>query len=190
MARRTTTIDLSEEVQRLDQRLDDLAEETAQVETRLDELEDDDRTDSAAYQQAEDEYQDLREEAAQLERYLVGATAALNPDDAEREPVEEVTVGEVLTGDFAEIEDRARDVQRQRVGRGDDSSVSGAERVFFVAAGLVDAPFLEDDSFEARAQAVSELRPQFTAWLEDQIDDLSTPDVDVGNFEDRVEQTK
>jgi len=173
MTRRTTTIDLAEEVQRLDQRLDDLAD------------------DARGLDEDSDEYQEIREEAARVERHLVGVKDALQPSsDAERERVEEVTVGEVLTGDFAEIEDRARDVQRQRVSRGDDSSVSGAERVFFVAAGLVDAPFLEDDSFESRANAVSELRPPFTAWLEDQIDDLSTPDVDVGNFEDRLETTQ
>jgi hypothetical protein len=167
MARRTNTIDLSEEVQRLDQRLDDLADQARGLD------------------EDSDDYEEVREEAARVERHLVGVKDALR-DDGEHEAVAEVTVGEVLTGDFAEIEDRARDVQRQRVGRGDDSSVSGAERVFFVAAGLVDAPFLDDDSFEAGAQAVSELRPPFTAWLEDRIDDLSTPDVDVGNFEERL----
>jgi hypothetical protein len=171
MARRTTTIDLSEEVQRLNQRLDDLADQARGLD------------------EDSDDYEEVREEAARVERHLVGVKDALC-DDGEREAVAEVTVGEVLTGDFAEIEDRARDVQQQRVGRGDNSSVSGAERVFFVAAGLVNAPFLDDDSFEARAQAVSELRPPFTAWLEDQIDDLSTPDVDVGNFEDRLAETR
>ncbi len=188
--RRTKTIDLQDEVERLDQRLDDLADEASEPKKRMEELEEDDREDSAAYQQAEDKYAEVREEAARLERHLVGVTDALNPDaDADRDPVDEVVVGEVLTGDFAQIEDRAQDIKRERVGRGGDSSVSGAERVFFVASGLVDAPFLEDDSFEARSRAVKQLRPPFTAWLEDQIDDLSTPDVDVGNFEDRLAET-
>ena len=170
MARRTQTLDLEAEAQRLDERLDDLADEAAE-------------TDSDTQ-----EYEDLRAKARMVEQKLVGVKWALNPDsDEQRTPTREVTIGEVLTGDYAQVEDRSRDVQRQRVGRGEDSSVSGAQRVFFVAAGLQAADFLDAGAdFEAKANAVNQLAPQFTTYLEDRIDELSTPDVDVGNFEERV----
>jgi hypothetical protein len=170
MTRRTETIDLEAEAERLDQELDELADE------------------AAAADSDSDEYEELREQARALEQQLVGVKWALNPSpDEGRERVESVTIGEVLTGDYARVEDRSRDVQRQRVGRGEDSSVSGAQRVFFVAAGLQDADFLDAGAdFDAKARAVNQLAPQFTTFLEDRIDDLSTPDVDVGNFEARV----
>lgn len=172
MPRTTTRYDLREEAARLDARLDDFADEAADADP-----------DSAAYREA-------AEEATLVEQQLVGVRWAVDPpDDENREPYEAVVLGGLSTGEYARVTDRLDAARQERVGYGPDGgSMEGAGRVFFAAAGLVEAPFLDADAdFEATARAVNDLPPQFTRWLEARVDDLTTPETDVGNgFEERV----
>ncbi|MFC7044300.1 hypothetical protein ACFQH6_20715 [Halobacteriaceae archaeon GCM10025711] len=96
-----------------------------------------------------------------------------------------MTLGALRTDEFALVEDHTKDVQDAKVG---GRNVDGAGRKFFVAAGLLDAPFLDEDAgFEARARAVGQQPMQVTEWLEHRINELSTPDVDFRNgFGERV----
>lgn len=172
MPRTTRTYDLQDEADRLDDELDALAEEAADADPE-----------SAAREEA-------AAEAMLVEQQFVGVRWALDPPaDETREPYEEVTLGALTTGEYARVTDRLDAARQERVGFGPDGgAMEGAGRVFFAAAGLVDAPFVDADAdFEAKAQAVNDLPPQFTRWLEARVDDLTTPDVDVGNgFEARL----
>lgn len=170
MPRTTETFDLHAEADRLDDRLDALADQAADADP-----------DSTAYREA-------TEEATLVEQQLVGVRWALHPDSEDRDPYESITLGGLTTGEYAHVADRVEAARQERVGFGhDDGSVAGVGQVFFVAAGLVDAPFLDDTGFDAKARAVNQLPPQFTRWLEARVDDLTTPTVDVGNsFEQRV----
>lgn len=157
----TKTYTLADEAERLDEKLDRLA-------------------DDAAEREGEDtpESEETVAEAQRVEQQLVGVLWACDEfgDDAT------ITVGDLSTGDLARVQDYTQDVRQQRSGGATNRSVAGAHRIFFCAAGIVDAPFIDEDaSFEDKAVAVRNLKPQCTTWLEDRVDDLSTPDVELGN---------
>lgn len=160
----TTTIDLEAEAERLDERLDDLADEAASADTEQE-----------------------REQAAirgqEIEQHLVGVHWALHPGENEgRESYDEITLGALTAGEQAQAADRAQTAENQQVGHGDSVSVANASRIFFAAAGVVDAPFLDDSAgYEATVRVLRECNPQFVHWIEDRVDDLTTPDVDLGN---------
>lgn len=176
MPRHTTTIDLHEEQQRLDDRLDELADEAANAD------------------EGSAEYDAAVQEAGRVEQKLVGIEWALEPDSGDDvEAFETVTLGALTTREFGRVADATRDVREQKVGFAEGGrNVTGPHRVFHCAAGLVDAPFLDDGAdFQTKADAVGGLAPQFAAWLEDAIDDLSTPDVELGNgFSARLDQAR
>ncbi|MFC6973654.1 hypothetical protein ACFQL1_01580 [Halomicroarcula sp. GCM10025709] len=89
----------------------------------------------------------------------------------------EVTVEGLTAGGFAKVDDWMADVQAHNDGPGDNP---GTRRNVWVAAGLVDAPFLEPgelsggDPFEDKVATVAELPEGVAKWLYEWIDDLTT----------------
>lgn len=162
MPRDTTTYVAGEERERIDARLDTLADTAAQHDA-----------DSDAYAEAV-------EEASRLEQHLVALQWLVDEHGADAE----VTVGGLTTGEYAQAQDRVADDQASRVGGG---STEGASRVYFVASGLVAAPFIDaENPLDKRVTAVSNLPPQVTTWLEHAIDEATVP-ADPGNsFKERV----
>jgi hypothetical protein len=160
----THTIRLGDARDRLDARLDELA---AQVED------------------PDAPPRDVLEEAQAIEsQRLPGVMWGIAEYGADAE----VTIGELSHGEMAEVTDRVSGAQAEQIGGAD--GVSGAATTFFVAAGLADAPFLDESypTIEAAAPVVGgDLHPQFVAFLESEIDDVTS--VDAGNvtpFAERV----
>jgi hypothetical protein len=160
----TQTLDLTDEQERLDDDLDALADRAAEADDA--------------------EMAILEQRATELETYLSGVAWALSEfgEDAT------VTIGALDTGEMARVTDRTLDAKGEIVGRGSDPSVDGASENFYVAMGIREAPFIDEGAgFEARATAVQGLHPNFTKYLRNRIDDLSTPEADLGNsFRERV----
>lgn len=177
MTRQTRVIDLQEEAQRLEQRLDKAVEEALTIE---DDIAEEDLADHQAYA-------DALLEGDTAERHLWGVLNLVENYDCER-----VTIGAQRTGELAQIQDLTLDIRDERKGRTGKSNVAGASRAVFVAAGIVDAPFVDGDAgIEQRARAINRVEPETTAWLEEQIEDLSTPDVSVKNgFRERLAQRR
>ena len=159
----THTIRLGDARDRLDDRLDELAEQVDDPDAPPREvLEEAQRTESKL----------LPGVLWGIEQYGEDAT---------------IEIGELAHGEMAEVTDRVSGVQGESFG-GD--GVSGAATTFFVAAGLVDAPFLNErhpDIETAAPTVADDLHPQFVAFLEQEIDDVTS--VDPGNvtpFAERV----
>jgi hypothetical protein len=171
MPRTTKTYDLQEEEERIDEELDRAADEAAEA---------DDGTQV---------HQKAVARGERLERELAGVQWALYPDEEEdREPYEEVTLGALNAREYGEIGDRVKTAMNKSAGYGSDlTSTDGVAQIFFVAGGLVDAPFIgEEAGFEQKAQAVGDLAPQFATYLQERVDELSTPDVEGNGFAQRV----
>jgi len=171
MPRTTKTYDLHEEEQRIDREMNEAADEAAEAEdgTRA--------------------HEEAMARGKLLERQLAGVQWALYPDEEEdRDPYEEVTLGALNAREYGEIGDRVKTAKEQSAGTASGlTSMDGVQQIFFVAGGLVDAPFLpENANFEQKSQAVGDLSPQFAAYLQQQVDDLSTPDVQGNGFAQRV----
>jgi hypothetical protein len=64
--------------------------------------------------------------------------------------------------------------------------------VFYCAAGLVDAPFIERGAgFEEKCEAVREVHPGLMVWMESRIDDVNTPSEELGNgWGDRLRRAR
>lgn len=170
MTRNATRIDFADEIERLDARLDDLAETAA-------------RTDEESV-----EHEEAVMEATQIEgQFLPGLKWA-------REEFDDSTVvlGGLTTGERGRVLDRVQDARHQKVGfQQGEAAAEGLAVPFWCAAGVEEAPFLDGTDFDAKVAAVRDLPPQFTAWLEHRIDDLTTLDHDAGNsFAERVEAKK
>lgn len=164
MPQATETLDLRAEYDRIDTKLDDLADATAEL--------------------SEDNSARGRKirEGKTLERHLAGLEWALDPpEDEEREPYEEVTLGELSAGEHADVKDII-------AGDSDPGKGSaGSQEILFAAKGLVDAPFLPADASEAQVvSAVDSLKPHFAQYLADRVDDLTTPDIEGNGFVQRV----
>jgi hypothetical protein len=89
------------------------------------------------------------------------------------EPVDGVTLAGLTGGEYGQVEDELE---------GETGTGSGATRVYFVAKGTVDAPYV-DPSAEYRQQvgAVSQLPIAFLKWAESKINDLSSVGEAEGN---------
>lgn len=166
----TTTIALADELDRYDDRLNTLADRVA----------DSDDTDAL-------------EEAQRIEsQFIPGLQWALSEWD---DP--SVTLGTLNTGEMGQIRDLTNDLaeEKRRFG-GDGGAVDGAATPVFIAAGVIDAPFVPTDEhgqpqndLETLYPVVaSELLPQFSAWLEHRINDLTR--VDEGNVRPFAERVK
>ena len=160
----THTIRLGDARDRLDNRLDELADRTAAADG--------------------DPPTAVLEEATAIEtKRLPGVLWGLQEFGAEAA----VEIAALSHGDMAEVTDRIAGASAEQFGHG---GVDGAATTFFVAAGLVDAPFLEErnPSIEAAAPIVGgRLQPQFVQWLEHEIDARTS--IDSGNvtpFAERV----
>jgi len=149
MPLRTQTYDLDEEVQRLEDRIGELDDILEQIDDN-----------SAAAQ--------FRAERTGLESALEGVRWARDHAfDADWTPqwdadVDEVTLAGLTAGDTAEIED------------GLNGGGSGAARIYQVAKGTVEAPYIDDGMGEdKRIGAVSQLPDSYVRWAEARINELS-----------------
>lgn len=171
MTRNTIRIDFEEEIERLDDRLDELAEIVAEADE-----------DSV-------EHEEAVLEAAQIEgQFLPGLDWAFSEYENST-----VRLGGLTTGERGRVLDRVEQARQQKVGfQQGDAPAEGLATPFWCAAGVEEAPFLDSgDDYEAKVRAIRYLPPQFTAWLEYRIDDLTTLDHETGNsFEERVEAKK
>lgn len=90
----------------------------------------------------------------------------------------EVTVRGLDAGEYARVEDR---VAAMRAGTDEPGGLPGSSRNVWAAAGLVDAPFLDDDAgFDAKIQTVAAQDPGVAKWLEARVNDLTS--VSEGNW--------
>lgn len=160
MPLQTRTYDLAEEVQALEADRDDLAAEAAAL----------DRDDP--------ERQDLVQRGQEIDTFLDGLDAVLDPPAGVSIPqFEEVTLGGLTGGEYGQVEDR---LVSAALDRGDDSVGSGAERIHLVAQGTVDAPYLDDDAgYEQAIAATAQLPLGYLKWAEAEINEMTA----VGNGE-------
>ncbi|WP_217650151.1 hypothetical protein [Natrinema hispanicum] len=180
---------MSEEKERIDKRLDTLADRTSEIEQQMDELgEDEDLNQGQLH-----EYREIVQEGNQLEQMYAGVQWALNPD-GDQEPIEEVTLGSLTAGEYAEVGDKLQAAKQQRSGWGwgTNPDLDNARRNMFAAACLQDASFLaeEDPDFETKIRVVTDLAPAFIHWLEKKGDELTTPEVEGNGFRKRVEERR
>jgi hypothetical protein len=139
------TLTLSEEHQRLDNRLEDLADKIVQAD------------DPAA----------LRSVGAQVETRLSGVAYLAG----EHGPDATVTIRGLTAGDYAEVEDR---LAQMRAEAGQEE-LPGASTNLFAAGGLVTAPFIEDNPpLEDRLAAVADQPVGVAKWLESRVNELTT----------------
>ena len=150
MPLRTKTYDLTEEVQRLEDRI-------AELDDVLDGIEDDN---PAAKQ--------FRAERIGLETALEGVRWARDDAfDADYVPawdqsVGEITLGGLTAGESAAIEDDL------------NGGGSGAARIYQVAKGTVEAPYINEDmSADQRVAAVSQLPDSYVRWAQTRTDELT-----------------
>lgn len=166
MPRYTEPIDLREERDRIDSELDALAADLAELDSDSPKRE------------------ELNSRGNRMERFLAGLEWAIDPpdDDPTRdEPYEEVTLGALSAGEYADLTDTAA------ADASTTKSVAGSSRVLYATKGLVDAPFINEGMNEAqRLSAVSDLQPQFQKWLAWRVDGLSTYDIEGNGFAARV----
>jgi len=184
MPRNTKTFDLEEERQRINEELDELADKEAE-DIKAEETEGETPT-------GKFDRQDRREEAQRLDQMLVGVNWALNPSEEEDvEPIEEVTLAALTAGEYGLVSDFvSNDVQSVKRRFGDNINPQQSGRIIFAAGGVVEAPFISEDSrgLDDKISDVKELAPQFVYWLEQRVDELTTPEVEGNGFATRVEE--
>lgn len=157
----TETIVLTEEHSRLDDRLDALADTVADA---------DDGTDVS----------DAVEEAQRIEnRHLPGVQWGIDEFGTDTT----VTIGALTTGERHSVSETVSRINKEKQQFGGAAfEDKGSPTSVFVAAGIVDAPFVEtDENGEKQNDILSllatvddELQPQFTGWLEHRINELSS----------------
>ena len=162
----TETIDLRAEFERVAAERGDLAAEVAEA------VADADAEASAA------------ERGQELNRHYRGLAWALNEDAAgderERDPYEKVTISELTAGAYVKAGAEASADAREL----DLPTDGDVERLYRVANAIDEADFLDETTDPL--VAVADLKPHFFFWLEDRVDDLTTPEVDKGNFGELV----
>jgi hypothetical protein len=176
----TATYDLTEERERLEDEMDEVADEAAEL-----------YEEEWSNTQRKQDYQELVADGQMLEQQYVGVQWALDKWD---EP--EVTVGGLTAGEYTEVGDLTgahKQAAQERLGS--NVSTASTRRLFYAAAGVVDAPFVGDEigadtRLEEKVQCVNQLSPQFMHWLEERVDDLTTPDVEGNGFGKRLEEKR
>ena len=102
-----------------------------------------------------------------VDLYLDGLQWALDNWDADS-----VTIAGLTGGEFGKVEDELADAAAARQRRGGQP---GARRVYLVAFGTVDAPYVGDEmSDDERVSAASGLPLAYQKWAEAQVNELST----------------
>jgi hypothetical protein len=154
MPLRTKTVDLEDEYHRLTDEMDRYAEEQAD------------------YDRGTDGAQVAAAQGQRAERLRAGVAWAMDypgHDDINGSgwDVRTITVGSLTNGDRHLVNDIS-----------DERGYKRADA--YVAAGTVDAPFMQHDAdertvdeFKATVQRIPELHPSFVDWLEDRITDVS-----------------
>ena len=124
---------------------------------------------------------EFTERGKNIDGYLQGVRWARDDaaDDenvpAWSEDVDGVTLAGLAGGEFGQVEDA---VVSDTLARGEDRVGKGSLRVYNVAKGTVDAPYLTDDmDFDTRIAAASSLPITFLKWANNRIDSMTT----VGN---------
>ncbi|GAA0200257.1 hypothetical protein ACFFQF_00920 [Haladaptatus pallidirubidus] len=248
MPRKTETIDLREEFDKIDSELDEIAYEVAKTNAEYDEDETTEQEEATLAR----ELNGLLDRRDQLERELAGVQWAIDQWGAEtptaaetwnewdkqawldqnyetraqyvrdgrvddfldkieavetsqnvKDAVESrrsnridddsvtITIGALTTGEFADVQDRTESLRNQMVGMGDDPVVQGAGSIYRTAAGLIDAPPIDADTdLPQKTAVIRETPPHFKEWLEGRVSEFSTPDVDVGNFNERLQRAQ
>ena len=160
-------IDFDEEIERLEQEREELADQVA------------------ALDGGNPVIKDLASQGSDIDVHLQGLRWARDEaatDDAVAvwdEDVDGVTLGGLTGGEFGHVEDT---VNSDTSKRGVDSVGSGATRVYYVAKGTVNAPYLGDEmDYEREVGAVSQLPLPFLKWAEARIDELTTVGEEEGN---------
>jgi len=164
----TETIDLRTEFERVDEERENLAAEVAEAVADAD---------------AEVDSADA-ERGQELDRHYRGLGWALNEDAAgderERDPYETVAISELTAGAYvkagAEASADARDLDLPTDG--------DVERLYRVSNAVDDADFLDETTDPL--VAVADLKPHFFFWLEDRVDDLTTPEIEGNSFGELV----
>jgi hypothetical protein len=142
---------LGAEEERLLERLEDIAD------------------DAVGLDESNPEKQRLLREGQQLDAQLEGVRWAMGAHDDDavgvwNDDVNSVTLGGLTGGEFGKVEDELT---------GEDVA-GGATRVYMVAEGTVDAPYLPDGGgWKATIGAVGQLPLPYLKWAEARIDDLS-----------------
>ncbi|MDF9748360.1 hypothetical protein [Natrinema salsiterrestre] len=151
MPLRTETYDLDEEVQRLEDKI-------AELDDVLEDIEDD----NPVAQRFENERVGLE---TTLEGVRWARDEAFEADYAPQwdEDADTITLGGLTAGEFGSIED---DIA--------DGSGQGAVRIYQVARGTVDAPYVDDGmDDDQQIGAVSQLPLAYTKWAQTRIDELT-----------------
>jgi len=192
MPRNTTTIDIDEEINRIERERRELAADAAAIEEDLAEASDGDKDVQPGNHP---EYVQSVQRGRTLDTHL---SALYWARDGRGDPTHDgwgedatVTLGAMNTGEHAEIRDRLSAARNERVGLG-DSDDEGMSEIFRVAGSLVDAPFLDgSEDFEATVAMVRELPPQFSTYLKTKANEISSLGLDEGNsFSALVEEKK
>ncbi|MFP4117269.1 MAG: hypothetical protein ACLFSD_00250 [Salinivenus sp.] len=173
----TKTYDLEDEEERLEAKADRLAEKVANIEPET--------------PVEEQEHTEAAEEGQKTEQMLAGVRWALNPEpDEDREPYTEITLSGLTAGEYADVGDYAqalKEMNQSKVSK--HMGAQQARRNVFAAAGVESAPFLDEGDTELydRYRVVRGLpSPQFVLWIEQQVDELTTPKVEGNGFAARV----
>jgi len=188
MPRYTETLTIAGELDALDERLDAAADDVTALEAEIDDH------DGEPPAPLLDDYQNALERGQRLDRYRNGLAWALDPDDG-RDPITEVTVGALTAGEISTVTDRTASLSEKKASDWGVPStlvaLEGANQNEYVAAGLADAPFINDgDDHADVVGAVADCAPQFVAWLASQIDDVSAPATEGNGFAARVEERR
>jgi hypothetical protein len=152
---------LDEEAERLESEIDELAKQLAEI-----------SPDNPAYDT-------LLSKGKQLDTQLSGVEWGREEWD-----VDQITLSGLTGGEFGRVEDELSDAAASRQRRGGQP---GARRVYIVAYGTDDAPYIDagmDD--DEKIAAAANLPVAYLKWAEAQINDLST----VGNENGRQSFTQ
>jgi len=184
MPRNTTTINIDEEIDRIETEREQLAADVAAI---REDVADTDEESEGKEERLQDntEYVQKVQRGSTLDTHL---SALYWARDGRGDPGHDgwgedatVTLGAMNTGEHAEIRDRLSAARNERVGLG-DSDDEGMADIFQVAGALVDAPFLDgSEDFEATVEMVRELPPQFSTYLKTKANELSSLGLDEGN---------
>lgn len=160
MPLQTDQISFDAEINRLEDEREELAEQLARLETG----------NPAAEQ--------LAEQGQTIDGHLQGLRWARDEaaDDENvsvwGEDVDSITLAGLTGGEFGQVEDA---VVSDTLASGEDRVGEGSLRVYNVAKGTVEAPYLDDEmNYEQRVGAVSQLPITFLKWAHHRIDDLTS----------------
>jgi hypothetical protein len=155
----TQQFDLDAEVERLTEQREELAQKLAEIDE-----------DNPVYEQTAQEGQEVD---ARLRGVLWARDEAHDADGVAEwdEPADTITLAGLTGGEYGQLEDRIRSASAG----GDVAPGTGAARVYLVAEGTVDAPYLSDElSSEERVEITGRLPMPYLKWAEAQINDLMT----------------